>query len=135
MKYITLFAIIILGITACQKDDQNFKLKTVTINAYTRKDLPLQRIYVKIVDAIDTQRVIGTSASYPSNLPLPVTLGVTSSLKQALYKHTCLVQLWGDAAGLLSSKRMDMNNYKIVFPLEMDVENEEMDISLSGNWD
>ncbi|MES2064683.1 MAG: hypothetical protein V4456_22385 [Bacteroidota bacterium] len=135
MKYITLLAIIILGITACQKDDQNFKLKTVTINAYTRKDLPLQHIYVKIVDAIDSQRVIGISASYPSNLPLPVTLGVTSSLKQALYKHACLVQLWGDTAGLLSSKRMDMDNYKIVFPLEMDVENEEMNITLSGKWD
>jgi hypothetical protein len=135
MKYITLLAIMVLSITACQKDDQNFKLKTVTINTYSKKDLPLQRVYVRIIDAADTQRVIGTSASYPSNLPLPVTLAVASSLKQALYKNTCLVQLWGDSTGLLGSQKMTMDNYKIIFPLEMDVDNEDMDITLSGNWD
>lgn len=135
MKYITLLVIIIIGITACRKDDQNFKLKKVTINAYIRKDLPLQRLFIKIVDAIDTQRVVGTSASYPSDSPLPVTLGVNSALKQSLYKNTCLVQLWGDLSGLLSSQTIDMNHYKIVFPLDMDVKNDVMDVTLSGNWD
>ncbi|WPU96237.1 hypothetical protein SNE25_11980 [Mucilaginibacter sabulilitoris] len=135
MKYITLAAIIALCITACRKDDQNFKLKTITINAYTKKDLPLQRIYVRIVDAADTQRIIGISAAYPSNLPLPVTLGVTSAMKQALYKNTCRVLLYGDSTGLLSSQKMNMDNYKIIFPLEMDVKNEDMDITLSGSWD
>src|SRR3954466_8758056 len=105
MKYITLLAMMVLSITACRKDDQNFKLKSVSINAYSKKDLPVQGVYVRIVDAADTQRVIGTSASYPSNLPLPVTLGVVSGLKQALYKRTCLVQLWGDSSGLLSSQK------------------------------
>lgn len=135
MKYITLFAIIILSLTACRKDDQNFKLKTVTINAYTNNAAGLQQIYVRIVDAADTARVIGKSASYPSNLPLPVTLGITSSLKQALYNHTCVVQLWSGAAGLISSQKMNMDSYKIIFPLEMDVKNKDMDITLSGSWD
>jgi hypothetical protein len=135
MKYITLLAIIIVSITACQKDNQNFKLKTVTINAYTNKNSELQHIYVKVVDAADNQRVIGKSASYPSTLPLPVTLGITSSLKQALYKQTCIVQLWADSTGLISSQKMNMDSYKIIFPLEMDVKNKDMDVTLSGNWD
>ncbi|MFS2188881.1 hypothetical protein ACCC92_19535 [Mucilaginibacter sp. Mucisp84] len=135
MKYITLLAIIIVSITACQKDNQNFKLKTVTINAYTNKSSELQHVYVRIVDAADQQRVIGKSDSYPSNLPLPVTLGITSSLKQALYKQTCIVQLWADSTGLISSQKMNMDSYKIIFPLEMDVKNKDMDVTLSGNWD
>jgi hypothetical protein len=28
-----------------------------------------------------------------------------------------------------------MDNYKIIFPLEMDVENEDMKVSLAGKWD
>jgi hypothetical protein len=135
MKYITLLAIVIVSITACQKDNQNFKLKTVTINAYTNKSSGLQHVYVRIVDAADTQRLVGKSASYPSNLPLPVTLGITSSLKQALYKQTCIVQLWADSTGLISSQRVNMGSYKIIFPLEMDVKNKDMDVTLSGNWD
>lgn len=134
MKYITLLAIII-SFTACRKDNQNFKLKTVTINSYLKTDLRQQHIYVRIVDALDTQQVVGISESYPSNLPLPITLGINSSIKQALYKRSCVVQLWGDLTGLLSSKKMNMDLYKIVFPLEMDVKNEDMDITLSGNWD
>ena len=135
MKYITLLAIIIVSMTACQKDNQNFKLKTVTINAYTNKSSGLQHVYVRIVDAADTQRLVGKSASYPSNLPLPVTLGITSSAKQALYKQTCIVQLWADSTGLISSQRINMDSYKIIFPLEMDVKNKDMDVMLSGSWD
>jgi hypothetical protein len=135
MKYITLLAIVIVSITACQKDNQNFKLKTVTINAYTNKSSGLQHVYVRIVDAADTQRLVGKSASYPSNLPLPVMLGITSSLKQALYKQTCIVQLWADSTGLISSQRVNMGSYKIIFPLEMDVKNKDMDVMLSGSWD
>lgn len=135
MKYLSLLAFLVLNITACRKDNQNFKLKTVTINAYPRKNLPLQHIYVRIVDAADTALVLDKSDLYPSNLPLPVVLKVSLGMKKMLYKNSCVVQLWGDLSGLLSSEKLNMTNYKIIFPLEMDVENREMNVKLSGSWD
>lgn len=135
MKHITLLAIIGISLAACQKDNKYFKLRTLTINSYSKKNLPQQRIYVRVVNSADAQQVIGVSASYPSDLPLPVTLGVTSSLKQTLYKRPCVIELWGDITGLLSSEEINIAQYKIIFPLEMDVENEVMDVTLKGSWD
>jgi len=43
--------------------------------------------------------------------------------------------LWADSTGLISSQKMNMDSYKIIFPLEMDVKNKDMDVTLSGNWD
>jgi hypothetical protein len=135
MKNILLIAFVAVCMIACRKDDQNFKLKIITINSYTKKDLPVQRLYVQVVDATDTQRVIGKSESYPSNLPLPVTLAVPGSQKQTLYKTSCYVQLWGDSAGMITSAKMNMDLYKISFPLSMNVSNKDMDITLSGSWE
>ncbi|MDN3551547.1 hypothetical protein [Mucilaginibacter aquaedulcis] len=135
MKNILLIAFVAICMIACRKDDQNFKLKTITINSYTKKEFPAQRLYVRVIDAVDTQRLIGKSESYPSNLPLPVTLAVPSSQKQTLYKNTCYVQLWGDSTGMISSAKMNMDLYKISFPLSMNVSNKDMDITLSGSWE
>ena len=135
MKHIILVFLLIIGISACSKEDENFKLKTVTLTAYKGAALSQQRIYIKIVDAADTARVVGKSASYPSDLSLPATLGLESAVKQPFYKNTCYVQLWGDTDGMISSVKVNMDKYKIIFPLAMEVGNEVFEVTLSGSWD
>lgn len=135
MKHIILAFLLVVGISACSKKDENFKLKTVTLTAYKGKTLSQQHIYIRIVDAGDTTRVVAKSSSYPSDLPLPATLGLESAVKQPFYKNTCYVQLWGETDGLISAVKVNMDKYKIIFPLAMEVGNEVFDATLSGSWD
>ena len=135
MKHIIFDVLLLVGVNACSKKDENFKLKTVTLTAYKGKALNQQRVYIRIVDAGDTARVVGQSVSYPSDLPLPATLSLESAVKQPFYKNTCYVQLWGNTDGMISTVKVNMDKYKIIFPLAMEVGNEVFDVTLSGSWE
>jgi hypothetical protein len=135
VKHILLIAGLVALFTGCNKEDQAFKLKTVTVNAHRAGNYSRELLSIRIVDAADTAHVLGATKGYPANLPLPVTLSVSPDFKWELYKQSFYVQLLGDSTGLIGSCRVNMDNYKIIFPLEMEVENEDMNVTLSGKWD
>ncbi|HEU4551283.1 MAG TPA: hypothetical protein VFS25_00550 [Chitinophaga sp.] len=135
VKHILFTAGLVALFTGCNKDDQAFRLKTVTLNAHREGKYPGELLSIRIVDAADTAHVLGTTKGYPANLPLPVTLSVSPNFKWELYKQSFYVQLLGDSTGLIGSCKVNMDNYKIIFPLEMEVESEAVNVTLSGKWD
>jgi hypothetical protein len=122
-------------LVSCNKTKQDFKINTVTLIAHRPVQHPQELLYLRFLDGADSSQVIGVTSGYPANLPLPATLLVTPAFRLQLYRNPCYVQLWGDSTGLIGSCRVNMDNYKIIFPLEMDVENAEMKVSLAGKWD
>jgi hypothetical protein len=135
MKHI-IATIALAGLFAgCNKKGQDFKIKSVTLTAHRAIQYPQQLLRFRFLDGADSSQVIGVTSGYPANLPLPVTLLVEPAFKLKLYKNPCYVQLWGDSTGLIGSCRVNMDNYKIIFPLEMDVANDDLKATLTGKWD
>lgn len=50
------------------------------------------------------------------------------------YKNTYVVSLYGDSSGCLSTNSINIKDYKILYPLDMDTENNGATIVLSGTW-
>lgn len=135
MKY-TLLILISGGLwCSCNKNSQDFRVKAVTINSYYKTQYPHETLHVRFLDNENSGHVLGTSDGYPATMPLPVKLNVNPAFKLKLYKEPCFIELWGDSTGLIGSGKMNMSSYKIVFPLEMEVENENFNVSVSGKWD
>jgi hypothetical protein len=131
-----LFLVILTGLIfiGCDKNHKEFTLKTIKLNSYKSINLPAQNLSFRIVQGINTQTPLAATDTYPTKLPLPVTLAVTPSLSAKLYSQSYSIQLLGDSTGLIGSCTVDMDQYKIIFPIEMEIENEEMNISISGSW-
>jgi hypothetical protein len=135
MKHITATIALVLLFISCNKKGQDFKINTVTLTAHRPLQYRQELLYVRFLDGADSQQVLGVTSGYPANLPLPATLLVNPAFKLRLYKQPCYVQLWGDSTGLIGSCKVNMDDYKIIFPLEMEVANADMKVTLHGKWD
>jgi hypothetical protein len=135
MKYIIATIALVMVLTSCNKKGQDFKIKSVTLLAHRPLQYQQELLRVKFLDGADSQKVIGVTSGYPVNLPLPATMLVDPSFKLKLYHQPCYVQLWGDSTGLIGTCKVNMDDYKIIFPLEMEVVNSDMKVTLTGKWD
>ncbi len=135
MKHTLLLLTSLWLLCSCNKESQDFRVKAVTLSSYHRTKYPNEKLYVRFLDKEHTGHVLGATDGYPASLPLPVKLNVNPAFKLKLYKQPCFIELWGDSTGLIGSTRMNMGHYKIIFPLEMEVEGENFQLSVGGKWD
>lgn len=131
-KKISILCLAIL-FTRCTKSNKTFSMKTITLNDYLQINLPAQKLYLEIFDDKSTTALART-AQYPSELTLPVTFMVHPSLQMTLYNKNYRIQLWGDVTGYISSCQIKMDSYKIIYPIDMEVSGDSLNISIAGNW-
>lgn len=125
---------LVFSFTSCSKDNKTFNLKTITLNDYQRTNLPAQKLHLEVFEDNRSDAIAHTDL-YPSNLTLPATFIVHPSVPMALYKKAYRFQLRGDSTGYISSCGTNMKEYKIIFPIDMEVKNDSMAISIKGNWE
>ena len=118
---------------ACDKEHKDFTVKTIQLNHYKPHGLPKQLLYLKVLEN-DGTTVLAETDQYPSEYTLPARFIVHPQLSLPLYAQNFTIQLWGDVTGFLGECEVDMHNYKIVFPIELEVDSEELGVSLSGSW-
>ena len=130
-KIIYLFLLILS--TGCTKENKIFTLKTIRLNDYRQKYLPVQKLYLEVFEDNAATRLAHTGV-YPSDLTLPASFKVEPTIPMMLYDKTYYVQLAGDSTGYIGRCQVNMDEYKIVFPIDMEVGNDSLNISLIGNW-
>ncbi len=132
MKLFLTLSVCSLLVVGCNKDRKTFTLKTVKLNSYSESKHSSQNLFVKVVDKNDI--VLNTTGKYPGSFTLPATFAIDPSLNLKLYKDQYTVQLWGDSTGLIGSSEINMDEYKIIFPIDMETESEEVSFNLAGSW-
>jgi hypothetical protein len=110
-------------------------MKSIKLNSYEKSHYPSQNLSLKVVRANNTDLVIAITESYPSALTLPATFALKPHPVLRLYKEDIVIQLWGDITGLIASSNVDMEEYKIIYPIDMETENEEVSFSIMGSWE
>ena len=133
LKHILIILLILNGLFSCNNDDNTFHLKTVKLLEYS-KNLPEQKLYIKAFSD-DLPESIAQTEEYPSTLPLPATLKMYPSPSMNLYGKNYHLELWGGISGYIRRCDIDMDDYKIVFPIDMEIENDSLSISMQGTWD
>ncbi|MBS1646043.1 MAG: hypothetical protein JST67_01745 [Bacteroidetes bacterium] len=123
-------------LAACKSEKTvGFTLHSLTLKSAKMAGLPVQNVYLKVVQMQNgTQQVLSTTGKYPSAYTLPVTFGLSAPIKMNLYTNTYSFQLYGDSSAFIGSTSINMGDYKIIYPLEMDTKNGSLVISLSGTW-
>ncbi|KGO09909.1 hypothetical protein BEI02_05660 [Elizabethkingia sp. HvH-WGS333] len=126
---------ILIGLVSCNNDDNTFHLKTVKLLEYSKKQsLPEQKLYIKAFSE-DLPVSIAQTEEYPSVLPLPATLKMYPSPSMNLYGKNYHLELWGETSGYIGRCDIDMDDYKIVFPIDMEIETDSLSISMQGSWE
>ena len=110
-----------------------FLLKQLKLTQYQVEHTTRDSLYLQLYQAGSNAPILSTD-TYPSTQTLPAVYAVHPVLPLALYQQNYRVELWGKKAGYLGSCVFDMDNYKIIFPLEIESESESVVISLQGGW-
>lgn len=127
---VLLFAILFAG---CAKDNKTFSLKVIRLNDYRQTNLPDQKLHLELIED-GTSAVLARTDSYPSDLTLPATFNVHPSVPMMPYSKTYRIQLWGEVTGYMGSCRINMDEYKIIFPIDMEVAGDSLNVSIAGSW-
>ncbi len=125
---------ILISLTSCTKENKIFSLKTIRLNDCRSTNIHVQNVYFKVFIDNNTATPLTTTDVYPGNLTLPATFKVTPTLPMTLYSKTYYVQLWGDSTGYIGACKINMADYKIIFPIDMEVKNDSLNISIMGSW-
>lgn len=128
----TLRILLVALIVGCTKDNKTFTLKTISLNGYKKTNGLSELLYLKVLD--DHAILLAQTKGYPSNLTLPTTFNVMPNVPMTLYNRSYTVQLWGDTTGYISSCKIDISEYKIIFPINIEVRNDSLSISTAGSW-
>jgi hypothetical protein len=135
MRGLILSGLCIVLLSGCSKERYVFALKAVKLNSYHLSPQVDQNLFVKVVRDDEDKTVLATTDTYPSTLTLPATFAITPSLRLHLYGGDhIVVELWGDVTGLIASRAINMNEYKIKFPLDMEAKNAVASFSVMGSW-
>lgn len=129
----TLILFLAVLLTGCTKDNKTFSLKTIKLNDYWQGNLPVQKLHLEVFDD-NTSVPLSQTDPYPSELTLPATFMVHPSVPMTLYNKTYRIQLWGDVTGYISSCQINMDEYKIIFPIDMEVKSDSLTVSIAGSW-
>lgn len=134
MKKIS-FALLVLLIMSCSNDHNTFTLNTIKLNDFeARTTLIPQRLYFKVFKN-DSQVPLTETGFYPSDYAMPSTFKVYPRVGIQLYGTDYNVQLWSETDGYLGRCDINMDEYKIVFPIDMEVENDSLNIAIQGTWE
>lgn len=120
---------------SCKKDRYIFTMQYIKLNQFEKSKYPSQNLTIKVVYSDNSTMVLGSTDPYPSNLTLPVTFAIHPPPQIHLYKDHISVQLWGDSTGLIASSNIDMKEYKIIYPTDMETENDSVSFSVMGSWE
>lgn len=134
MKRLLLVSLCCLLFLSCENDRYVFTMKSIKLNSYHKSEYPEQNLSLKVVELQDTHSVLASTDSYPSNLTLPATFAINSPLHLHLYKDNIGIELWGDSTGFIASSEISMSEYKIIFPIDMETENDSVSFSVRGSW-
>ncbi len=132
IKKIPTLLLLILS-AGCAREHKTFTLKTITLHDYRATGTGAQQLYLKVSGAPGTA-TLGQTGVYPAGLTLPVIFKVTPAIPMLLYQNNYTIELWGDSSGYISSCGVHMEAYKIVFPIDMEVKNDSLAVSLQGSW-
>lgn len=135
MKKLVLVCLCSLLFMSCKKENHEFTLKSIKLNSYDKSHYPSQNLSLKVVRAETPDIIIANTESYPSALTLPATFSVKPRPVLRLYKENIVIQLWGESSGLIASSKVNMKEYKIIYPIDMETENEEVSFSIMGSWE
>lgn len=135
MNKIIFFLLCIVFATSCKKDRYIFTMKTVKLIGYDKEKFPEQNLYIKVIDTYPSN-VLATSETYPSKQTLPATFNLSPHPEVHLYKNKNItIQLWGDISGYMESSTINMKEYKIIFPIDMETEEGETKFGVAGTWE
>ncbi|WP_341839202.1 hypothetical protein [Chitinophaga caseinilytica] len=135
MRIKKLFLVMAVGMmAACGKENRTFRLKTIRLNDYRHQNPTDQKRYLKVFGD-NGQGAIAETGFYPAGQTLPATFGIHPSIPMTLYHKSYRVPLWGDVSGLIGTCSVDMGEYKIIFPIDMEVKNDSLSISITGSWE
>jgi hypothetical protein len=125
---------ILISLASCTKDNKIFSLKTIRLNDCRSANIHIQKVYFKVFTDNNMATPLTTTDVYPGYLTLPATFKVAPTLQMTLYSKTYYVQLWGDSTGYIGACKIIMADYKIMFPIDMEVKNDSLNISIMGSW-
>lgn len=131
---LSIVCICMLFLISCKKDRYVFTMESVQLNSFDKSSYPSQNLSIKIV-AQDANTILASTEYYPASYTLPVVFAVEPHPRIHLYKDQISVQLWGDATGFISSSTINMKEYKIIYPIEMETKNEHVSFSVMGSWE
>lgn len=134
MKKLLFLSAMVLSFS-CSNKDNRFHLKLIKLSEYaSRGHLSEQNLQIRVFSE-NSPEPLAQTGLYPGNLPMPATLKVYPAPALNLYKRPYRFELWGDVDGYISSCEVNMDEYKIIFPIDMEVENDSLNISIMGSWD
>ncbi|MBL7711760.1 MAG: hypothetical protein JNL13_04825 [Chitinophagaceae bacterium] len=116
---------------SCTRQHKIFTLKTIRLNDYRQAKRPAQKLHLEVVEG---NTLLAHTAPYPSELTLPVSFKAEPAARLSLYSKTYSIQLHGDSSGLIGSCNVTMEEYKIIFPIDMEVRNDSLSVSILGSW-
>lgn len=137
IKYpVICFLLLLTSLSGCRKKEKiEFTLNSLTLKSDKLDSLPKQNLFLKVFKTDNsTQEDLATTGKYPSEYTLPVKYGLENPVKMNFYKHTYAVALYGDSSGFIGSNTVNIHDYKILYPLDMETKNNGLEIVLSGTW-
>jgi len=135
MNKIVFYLLCIVFACSCKKDRYLFTMKTVTLNKYNKSNFPDQNLFIKVIDTYQ-YNVIAKSETNPSTQTLPTTYNVAPHPQIHLYKDGKItIELWGDSTGYIGSSTINMKEYKIQFPLDMETTDGTTTFTVAGTWE
>lgn len=137
MKYIIVcFLATLMMCVACKKKEKiEFTLNSITLKAVKKENVPKQMFFIKVIKQDNhTDDVLTTTDKYPSEYTLPVKFGIEHPIKMNFYKSSYIVALYGDSSGFIGSNPINIKDYKILYPLDMETDKNGLSIVLSGTW-
>lgn len=133
MKYTLIsFCAVFFIATCCKKKEKiEFTLKSLTLKSFEKDSFPEQNVYLKV---LREGVILAETDYYPAKYTLPAKFGLEESVQMNFYKNDYTVELWGDSSGYIGTNPIHLEDYKIIYPLEMETENNGIEIVLSGTW-
>ncbi len=133
-----IWILLIIGLlpVSCKKDKYIFTMKTIKLNSFRKRNIPSQYLTVKVVNTGFGNHVLGTTGKYPSDFTLPATFALDKEVELRLYKEDHIsIQLWGDSTGFIASSTIDMEEDKIIYPIDMETKIDSVSFSVMGSWE
>lgn len=137
MKYIIVLLLApLMLLVACKKKEKiEFTLTNLTLKKLNKENLPKQNLFLKVIRQENSnEQILVTTDKYPSEYTLPAKFGIEKPIKMNFYKNTYRVALYGDSSGYIGSNPINIKDYKILYPLDMETEENGISIVLSGTW-
>lgn len=127
---------LLLVMSGCKKKEKiEFTLNSLTLKADKTDNMPKQNLYLKVLKITSSsQEELTTTNKYPSEYTLPVKFELKHSIQMNFYKNTYAVALYGDSSGCIATNVVNIKDYKILYPLDMETEANGLKIVLSGTW-